>query len=171
MMLRWPGWPGPAPGAPGGRREACIWGARKDLAKSIILMFEMRTDSRSTSVTSLYLPLAHTIVICMAESNDSWDFYAWAACSQKLLSNVWLRAAWLIAPVDCARELRLGNTGDVRVTLGVPPKFLVVLRACPGPTGPAIVAPGLRHRHNGPGSPGPLTGPLEGYPELPMFFC
>ncbi len=69
------------------------------------------------------------------------------------------------------RELRLGNTGDVRVTLGVPPKFLVVLRACPGPTGPANVAPGLRHRHNGPGSPGPLTGPLEGYPELPMLFC
>jgi len=32
------------------------------------------------------------------------------------------------------------------------------------------VAPGLRHRHNGPGSPGPLIEPLEGHPELPMFF-
>ncbi len=63
----------------------------------------------------------------------------------------------------------LGNTSDVQVMIGVPPKFLVVLRACPGPTGPANVPPGLRHRHNGPGSPGPLIGPLEGHPELPML--
>ncbi len=73
--------------------------------------------------------------------------------------------------VGSARRLRptgLGDTSDVRVTLGVPPKFLVMPGASPGPTGPANVAPGLRHRHNGPGSPGPLIGPLEGYPELSM---
>jgi len=76
----------------------------------------------------------------------------------------------MIAPVGLG-DAPVGHdhAGHTRVTLGVPPKFLAAPGASPGPIAPANVAPGLRHRHNGPGSPGPLIGPLEGYPELPMY--
>jgi len=72
--------------------------------------------------------------------------------------------------VDCARGSwrRAGSAlGIARVecVLIYPPNFGPI---GPGPTGPANVAPGLRHRHNGPGSPGSLIGPLEGHPELSM---
>ncbi len=134
-------------------------------------MFEMRTDSRSTSVRSPLVTRPHhsnlygrieRFVRFLREG----DVHLGSALFVWLIARGWLRV------VDSACRLRstsLGNTGDVRVMLGVPPKFLVVLRACPGPTGPANVAPGLRHRHNGPGSPGPLIEPLEGHPELPML--
>ncbi len=76
------------------------------------------------------------------------------------------------ALVDCARALvncarapvGLGSTSDVRVTLGVPPKFLGWLRAAPGQPYLANVAQGLGHAHNGPESPEPLRAPGEGHP-------
>jgi len=76
----------------------------------------------------------------------------------------------MIAPVDCAR----GSWRRAGSALGIARVMCVLIYSPnfgpigPGPTGPANVAPGLRHRHNGPGSPGPLIGPLEGHPELPM---
>ncbi len=99
-------------------------------------MFKMRTDSRNTSVTSSLATRPH-------HSNlYGRKFNAWLYCAHK---GRGLRP-W-IAPVG------LGSTGNVRVTLGVPSKFLGWLRAAPGQSYLANVARGPEHTHNGPGSP------------------
>lgn len=49
-MLRWPEWPEAEP-------KAWIWGVQKILDKSTVLIFEMRTDSRNTSVKSLLVAI------------------------------------------------------------------------------------------------------------------
>jgi len=97
-----PDGPGPAPGALGGPPEACIWGAKKSLAKSIILMFETRTDSRIASVTSPCVTRPH-------HSNlygKFERFVRFLRVNNAQTESSLCKRRWWMASVDCVRGLR-----------------------------------------------------------------
>jgi len=70
---------------------------------------------------------------------------------------------------DCVRRALTTQVSNIWITLGVFPKFLVMLEVNLRSTGPTNVALGLRHRHNDLGSPESLIGRLENYLELPII--
>ena len=131
----------------------------------------MRTDSRSTSIRSPLATRPHPSNLYgrierFVRFLRGGDVQAGGSPTvAQLIARGWLRV------VDCAR----GSWRRAGSALGIARVVCVLIYTPnfgpigPGPTGPANVAPGLRHRHNGPGSPGPLIGPLEGHPELPMI--
>jgi hypothetical protein len=90
--------------------------SQKVLTKSIILMFEIRTNSRSTSIRSslvtrpyysnLYSKIEQ-FVRFLREDNVQAEVSSTIA---QLIARNWLRD-------NCVRKLRLASLGDVRVVL------------------------------------------------------
>ena len=96
---------GPAPRALEKLLEACIWEIKKSLAKSIILMFEMRTDSRIASITSSCVTCPHYSNLY----NKIERFVRFLRKNNAQAENsLYMRNCWRlwIASVNCARELR-----------------------------------------------------------------